>query len=156
MPGRLTYINVARPSSGTFLRFPSERDMTNSGMKWLIIAGLTVGLIAAAQAEDTDAGKSEFQSSCASCHGMDGKGKGPVSEQLKVAPSDLTILAKKNSGVFPISAVYETIDGKRSIVAHGTRDMPIWGELFTSLRGKETTELRVNALMRYLQSIQAK
>ena len=104
--------------------------MMTSGLKWLTIASFAAGLAAAAQAEDFDVGKSEFQSSCASCHGADGKGKGPVSEQLKVPPSDLTMLAKKNNGIFPTNAVYETIYGSKTIPAHGTREMPIWGERF--------------------------
>jgi mono/diheme cytochrome c family protein len=102
-------------------------------LKWWMIASLTVVLAAAVQAEDLDVGKAEFQSSCASCHGTDGKGKGPVSAQLKVMPSDLTILAKDNNGVFPTSAVYETIYGSKTIAAHGTREMPIWGERFNPI-----------------------
>lgn len=97
---------------------------------WLMIAGLTAGLAVAAQAEDLDIGKSEFKSSCASCHGADARGKGPVSDQLKVPPPDLTMLAKKNNGVFPTTAVYEFIDGSKAIPAHGTREMPVWGERF--------------------------
>ena len=107
--------------------------MINSGVKWLMIAGLTAGFAAAAQAEDSDIGKSEFQSSCASCHGADAKGKGPVSDQLKIPPADLTILAKKNNGVFPTKAVYETIYGSKTVPAHGTREMPIWGERFNPI-----------------------
>ena len=103
--------------------------MVTSCLKWLMMAGLA-GFAAAAQAEDIDIGKSEFLSSCASCHGADGKGKGPVAEQLKIPPSDLTVLAKNNIGVFPTNAVYETIHGLKKIAAHGTRDMPIWGERF--------------------------
>ena len=75
-------------------------------------------------------GKAEFQSSCASCHGVDGKGKGPIGELLKVPPPDLTGLAKANNGVFPTDAVYEAIYGSRVISAHGNREMPIWGERF--------------------------
>ena len=63
--------------------------------------------------------------------GIDGKGKGPLAGQLKVAPTNLTALAKKNNGVFPFDAVYETIDGIKVIIAHGTRDMPIWGNRYT-------------------------
>ena len=107
--------------------------MTTSWLKWLMIAGLATGFAGAAQAEESDIGKSEFLSSCASCHGTDGKGKGPVSEQLKVPPSDLTMLAKNNNGLFPTNAVYETIDGSKTIAAHGTREMPIWGERFNPI-----------------------
>jgi mono/diheme cytochrome c family protein len=83
--------------------------MIKTGIKWLIIANLPGVFATAVQAEDLDIGKAEFQSSCASCHGTDGKGKGPVSEQLKVPPPDLTMLAKNNNGVFPTNAAYEII-----------------------------------------------
>lgn len=107
--------------------------MVKRAAKCLIFAGLTAGFVAAAQAEDLDIGKSEFQSSCASCHGADARGKGPVSDQLKIPPPDLTMLARNNNGVFPTNAVYETIDGMKTIPAHGTREMPIWGERFNPI-----------------------
>lgn len=99
----------------------------------LIIAGLMAGLLGTARAEDADVGKAEYQSSCASCHGADGKGKGPVSGQLKSPPSDLTLLARNNGGSFPEAAVYETISGSKTVAAHGTREMPIWGERFNPI-----------------------
>ena len=102
-------------------------------LKWLMMAGLTAGIAGAAQAQDQDIGKGEFQSSCATCHGTDGKGNGPLREQLKVPPSDLTMLARNNNGVFPTNAVYETIDGSKTVPAHGTREMPIWGERFNPI-----------------------
>ena len=107
--------------------------MTKCGVKWLMIASLAAGFAVAAQAEDVDIGKSEFQSSCASCHGADAKGKGPVSDQLKVPPADLTMLTRNNNGVFPTNAVYETLYGSKTIPAHGTREMPIWGEQFNPI-----------------------
>jgi len=107
--------------------------MITSCVKSLMIAGLTAGFAGAAQAEDFDIGKSEFQSSCASCHGADAKGKGPVSDQLKIPPPDLTMLAKNNNGVFPTNAVYETIYGLKTVPAHGTREMPIWGYRFNPI-----------------------
>lgn len=107
--------------------------MVKSAVKCLIITGLAGGFAAAAQAEDFDIGKSEFQASCASCHGADARGKGPVSGQLKTAPADLTMLAKNNNGVFPTNTIYEVIDGMKTIPAHGTREMPIWGERFNPI-----------------------
>lgn len=107
--------------------------MVKRAAKCLIFAGLTAGVAATAQAEDLDIGKSEFQSSCASCHGADARGKGPVSDQLKIPPPDLTMLARNNNGVFPTNAVYETIDGMKTIPAHGNREMPIWGERFNPI-----------------------
>ncbi|MBN9004911.1 MAG: cytochrome c [Rhizobiales bacterium] len=102
-------------------------------LKLFVILNLAIGFIATAQADDLDIGKSEFQSSCASCHGMDGKGKGPVSNQLKILSPDLTMLAKNNNGVFPTDSVYEIIDGSRTMPGHGTREMPIWGERFNPI-----------------------
>jgi mono/diheme cytochrome c family protein len=107
--------------------------MMRSAIGWLIIAGLAAGFAAAAKAEEVDIGKAEFLSSCASCHGADAKGKGPVSGQLKTPPSDLTMLAKNNNGVFPTNAVYETLYGSKSVPAHGTREMPVWGERFNPI-----------------------
>ena len=104
--------------------------MITSCLKCLMIASLTAVFAAAGQAEDFDVGKAEFQSSCASCHGADGKGNGPVSEHLRVPPPDLTMLAKSNNGVFPTNAAYEIINGLKTIPAHGTREMPIWGYRF--------------------------
>ncbi|BBC03005.1 mono/diheme cytochrome c family protein [Bradyrhizobium elkanii USDA 61] len=103
-------------------------------LKSFLIGGLTAIVAAAVHAEDADVGKAEFQASCASCHGADGKGKGPVSAQLNVPPTDLTTLTKNNNGVFPISAVYETIDGRKAISAHGTHEMPAWGERFNPVK----------------------
>jgi mono/diheme cytochrome c family protein len=100
-----------RPLIRFIRKLRAGHDMITSCLKRLMIASFTAVFAAAAQAADVDVGKAEFQSSCASCHGTDGKGKGPVTEQLKVPPPDLTILAKSNNGVFPANAVYETIYG---------------------------------------------
>jgi mono/diheme cytochrome c family protein len=104
-------------------------DMTKHA-KSLIVAGLVGGFVAAAKAEDVDIGKAEFQRSCASCHGVDANGKGPVGQLLKIAPPDLTVLARNNNSVFPAQAVYAIIDGTKTVGAHGSREMPIWGERF--------------------------
>lgn len=93
--------------------------MQKTAAKWLMVAGMTIGLTASGWAEEVDAGKAEYLSSCAPCHGADGKGKGPLSAKLKTKPADLTALAKKNNGVFPVSAVYEAIDGRNAIESHG-------------------------------------
>src|SRR6516165_3385346 len=101
-------------------------------LEGFVAANLIVGFSVQSWAQQpvpqqADIGKAEYQSSCAACHGADGKGKGPLSGVLKSTPQDLTVLAKKNNGVFPINAVYEMIDGRKAVEAHGTREMPIWG-----------------------------
>jgi mono/diheme cytochrome c family protein len=97
-----------------------------------------------------------FEHYCAVCHGKDAKGTGPAADALKKAPADLTQVARKNGGKFPEVHVMRVIKGDDTVGAHGSRDMPIWGELFTSLSSKESSELRVNGLMRYVESVQAK
>ena len=101
--------------------------MEKAAFKWAIIASAVIGFGACALAQDIDVGKIEYQSSCAACHGADGKGKGVFSAALKATPTDLTVLTKNNNGVFPVNAVYEVIDGRTSISSHGSREMPIWG-----------------------------
>jgi mono/diheme cytochrome c family protein len=82
--------------------------------KWLMIGGLVIGLNAPSWTEESDLDKAEYLSSCANCHGEDGKGKGPFSETLKTPPPDLTTLAKKNNGVFPVISIYRNIDRRKS------------------------------------------
>ena len=96
-------------------------------MKWSIVAYLAVGFIAQAWAEDSDPGKMQYQLDCASCHGGDAKGNGPRSSVLKTKPPDLTTLAKRNKGVFPVSFVYRAIDGRGTDTGHDVGDMPVWG-----------------------------
>ena len=98
--------------------------MASSTVAWLLIANV---LFIANVAEDADIGGPLYRSMCAACHGFTGKGNAPLSGQLKVLPSDLTVLAKKNEGMFPVREVYEVIDGRKVIAAHGTRKMLIWG-----------------------------
>jgi mono/diheme cytochrome c family protein len=147
--------------------------VANVGIAVAVIAAITIGSGSQTVAEVLDPGKAEYHSSCAPCHGSDGKGTGPVSAGLKVPPPDLTVLAKKNNGVFPFNSVYEMIDGRKTIIAHGTRDMPIWGDRYTPEPSKaliprppenilgfydpETAvQMRILAVIDYLNRIQEK
>ena len=103
--------------------------MKRAALKGLVVANFIVGfnLPGWAQEPMPDIGKLEYQSSCAACHGVDGKGTGPLAVEFKTKPADLTIIAKSNKGVFPFNRVYETIDGRQDVKSHGARDMPVWG-----------------------------
>jgi mono/diheme cytochrome c family protein len=74
--------------------------MKNTLRIFVVAASVVLGAAAFGQQKSTDAGKQEFEISCAVCHGMDAKGGGMVADALKVKPTDLTLLAKKNGGVF--------------------------------------------------------
>ena len=103
-------------------------------------------------------GKQLYNSYCALCHATDAKGGGPFSSQLKVWPPNLTQLAKKNQGVFPTMHVREAIDGEFNKPSHGTAEMPIWGPVFRSMAHgkKDSAQLRINSLVKYLESLQEK
>lgn len=81
--------------------------------------------------ETTDIGKFEYDNSCAVCHGVEGKGDGPLAGIIETLIPDLTTLSERNGGVFPLARVYETIDGSAMVGAHGTREMPVWGRRYS-------------------------
>lgn len=94
-----------------------------------------------------------FDAYCAVCHGKDGKGNGPAATALKKQPADLTRISERNGGVFPSIHVRRFIEGLDEVQAHGTRDMPMWGELFRSLN-QDTAQLRISGLTDYVKSLQ--
>ena len=100
-------------------------------------------------------GKQMFESYCAACHGKDAKGTGPAASALKKTPADLTRIAARNGGTFPDVKVKRFIEGLDEVPAHGSRDMPMWGELFREM-DRGTSEIRVQALNDYLKSLQQK
>ena len=127
-----------------------------AAIKWLIIASTTIGFSACASAQDIAEGKTQYQSSCAACHGIDAKGDGPVSTELKTRPADLTVLAKNNNGVFPYDMVYQVIDGRSSTISsHGTREMPVWGYRFGPTQAFRYRK-RILSVIDYLKGIQEK
>ncbi len=94
---------------------------------------------------------------CAVCHGKDGKGGGPAAAALKTAPTDLTGLAQSKGGKFPVGTVRQLLGGGSSTPAHGSEEMPIWGPVFRAMNPNQSiAKLRVDNLVRYLESIQAK
>ena len=94
---------------------------------------------------------------CAVCHGKDGKGGGPAAAALKTPPSDLTQLSKSHGGKFPVGTVRELLGGGSSTPAHGSQEMPIWGPVFRAMNPNQSiAKLRVDNLLRYLESIQGK
>jgi mono/diheme cytochrome c family protein len=102
-------------------------------------------------------GPEMFRSYCAPCHGPDGKGTGPAASALKKAPADLTILSRKNNGKFPVLEVQNMIKGDSSYGAHGSRDMPMWGDIFRSVSaGDSAVQIRIRVLQDYIEGMQQK
>jgi len=95
---------------------------------------------------------------CAVCHGADGKGSGPMSKSLKVAPPDLTRIAARNKGTFPLARLQKIISGEEALAAgHGTREMPMWGPIFSQIAwDQDLGRIRVYNVAKYIEQLQVK
>jgi mono/diheme cytochrome c family protein len=102
-------------------------------------------------------GKGLYDQFCAVCHGKDGKGAGPAADALKQRPTDLTQIAHNNNGRFPDTKVMAILKGEQSVVAHGSQEMPTWGNIFNNISGNITVaQGRMHAVVAYLEEMQAK
>ena len=101
-------------------------------------------------------GKTMYKQYCASCHGTDGKGRGPASASLNARPADLTTLAKRHDGKFPREYVTGTLRFGPGFSAHGSSEMPVWGPIFQYLDNYDEAAVRqrIKKLCDYLESIQ--
>lgn len=131
----------------------------------LAVTLMATTCFASAQSTRTDMGKREFETNCAVCHGLNGKGQGPYVEFLRVMPPDLTTLAKNNRGILPMDRLYQSIRGN-SLAAHGSRDMPIWGLEYSveaanyyfdvPYSQEDYVRARLLALLEYIGRLQSK
>ena len=100
-----------------------------------------------------------FRNYCASCHGTSALGDGPLGGVMRRRPANLTEMAKRNGGVYPSELAYRVIDGRQPQRGHGGPDMPVWGDAFLrSIDGgsAEAVRLKIEALVSYLESVQAR
>jgi mono/diheme cytochrome c family protein len=143
-------------------------------MKWLIhrlapwgaVLGVLTWGCAQAQPAKVDFGKREFEARCASCHGVNAKGLGPLADLLKRNPPDLTQLAKNNGGILPMDRLYDSISGDTTLLAHGSRDMPVWGQVYRAdassyyydipYNTEAYVRARVLSLLEYINRLQVK
>ena len=125
----------------------------------LMLMLTTTAITRAQRATDTvviESGRALFTTYCASCHGVSGRGNGPVADELRHRPADLTQLAARNGGVFNSARIHRYIDGRTVITAHGTMEMPVWGDEFKWREGLPENGItaRVDALVQYLETLQ--
>lgn len=136
-----------------------------------IARAVAVGALAAlacatVAAQPSKLGQREYRNSCAVCHGTGGKGDGSYGYIIEKRMPDLTMLAKNNGGIFPLERVYETIDGSATVKAHGTKEMPIWGDRYRMQAAEYYIDVpyddrafvrtRILALIEYLSTLQVK
>ena len=129
----------------------------------VLLATVVVASAACASAEAEDLsgynGPELFRVYCASCHGADGRGAGPVASSLKTEVPDLTRIARHQGGQFPAERIRRIIDGRTTLPPHGTRDMPVWGHAFRVATASDPqsdaqSDRLVDLLVQYLRSIQ--
>ncbi len=133
-----------------------------------VIVGVALVTASAFASAAENLGKREYDGSCAVCHGVTGKGNGPYAGIIETRIPDITTLQKRNNGVFPFNRVYEMIDGRAAVKAHGPRDMPIWGNLYNDKAVEYYSDFfrpydaegyvrgRILALINYVYSLQEK
>jgi len=127
----------------------------------------TPGRLAAAESPATDRhedavtnlGRGYFLSYCASCHGADARGDGPVAPALANKPSDLTRIAARRDDRFPVDDLVAYVAGRSAPAAHGTREMPVWGTRFVeAVADGDATRLiahgQLRSILLYLRSVQ--
>jgi mono/diheme cytochrome c family protein len=129
----------------------------------LALVGLTtVSILEAAgggigQEQARFSGRTLFLTYCASCHGTSARGDGPLAENLRKPPPDLTQFARQNKGAFPSEMVRRIIDGREPVKGHGGSDMPVWGDAFSRTQEDSdpaSVKQKIQALVDFLESIQ--
>ncbi len=101
----------------------------------------------------------DYRTACAPCHGIDGRGTGPVAASLKRPPADLTLLAVRHGGTFSFDDTVAVITNARAIDAHGTRAMPVWnirlgGGDAASAVASIAEQRRIDMVARYVATLQ--
>ena len=124
----------------------------------VVLAGIWALPARGAEAPYASWGQELYMSHCAACHGASGAGDGPAAVSLKTAPSDLTVISMAHEGKFPGAFVTKFIGGEFRSGVHGSREMPVWGEVFRQQEaqpyGTAAVRARIHALTDYLRSIQ--
>jgi mono/diheme cytochrome c family protein len=112
-------------------------------------------------ADTTGWGALLYRQYCATCHGLDARGGGPMTAVLTIAAPDLTALSARNGGTFPMLDVVGVIDGRAELLGHGG-PMPVFGALLGGesavLDGPDGTVVETSAdivaLAEWLKTIQ--
>ena len=91
---------------------------------------------------------------CASCHGLSGRGDGPLADVMRRRPSDLTEIRRRYRG-FPTDLMIRIVDGRHPVRGHGSLEMPVWGDVFRTggVPNEVAIRERIVALVQYLEGI---
>lgn len=105
-------------------------------------------------AGDIPSGSDLYVGHCAVCHGLDGRGQGPLAQAMKLIPADLTQIAAKHDGTFPAAKVSDIVRNGGAVLGHGSTAMLPWGLYFSERHNPAVGKARIKALVEYLMSLQ--
>src|SRR5262249_59735370 len=134
-----------------------EETMSITRARAASLVGACLLLAAPVRAQNRFVGSDLFKTYCSSCHGAGARGDGPLADNLRVRPPDLTLIAKRMGGTFTADKVRRIIDGRDPVKGHGGADMPVWGDAFKSSRDgydEQAVKARIDALTEHLANIQ--
>ena len=130
----------------------------------MLLSAGALALSTQAMAQDAKIGESEYRQHCAACHGLEGRGDGPVGQMLKTPAPNLALITQRNGGKYPVQKIYDIIEGGSVIAAHGTRDMPLWGDRYRrsaapvtpdqAMIANDLAQQRILSLVYYLGTLQ--
>ena len=129
------------------------------GVGTLALAGCRSPTLVRPGTPDPQEARATYVRACASCHGVDGRGDGPMAPCLREPPTDLTALRARYGGAFPRDRVIAVIAGEVPVPSHGTREMPVWSQRFGADSGAEAAaslyaRRRLEMLADYIASLQ--
>ena len=130
----------------------------------LVFSACAVSLAGTATAQDAKISQEEYRQHCAACHGLEGRGDGPIGQMLKTPAPNLAMIAQRNGGTYPVEKIHDIIEGSTVVAAHGTRDMPLWGDRYrrdakpqtpdqSDVAGQQAQQ-RILSLVYYLGTLQ--
>ena len=138
-------------------------NKVRAGSISLILFGAVSGVLLSQRPETTPLipsveGSDLYRAYCATCHGSDFRGGGPMAQELKAPVPDLTLIARHNKGKYPIERVERIITGEENFTtAHGTREMPMWGPIFSQIVwDQDLRRVRIHNLAKYLEMVQVR
>lgn len=145
-------------------RMPSSRVVARAVASMILFTLGATAPLARAEGEEQP-GKQLYLRYCGACHGPQAKGDGIAAAFMRPSPPDLTLLAPRHGGAFPMEQVVKTIDGREMLRAHGSPAMPVWGQILSEelgSKGKQRPAVerrvqeRIFSIAEYLQAIQVK
>jgi mono/diheme cytochrome c family protein len=129
--------------------------MTNANPSRSLLACIVLLAACAREPAVPQHAQALYERYCASCHGVDGRGDGPAADALVPRPTDLT------RSELSLPELMKVIDGRRTVRAHGTAAMPVWGEVFEQDLGDDGRQHRqalreVQAVAEYVQALRTR